>query len=57
MAITDRVELVANSKSLNILNICGVVYLTVWLFGSNDRAQENGTKNSERASIEEDYKI
>jgi hypothetical protein len=44
MAITDRLELVANSKSLNILNICGVVYLTVWLFGSNDRTQEKWNK-------------
>ncbi|MGY4384729.1 hypothetical protein ACVWYN_001763 [Pedobacter sp. UYP24] len=32
MAVIDRIELRANSKSLKILNICGAVYLTVWLF-------------------------
>ncbi|NRF40697.1 hypothetical protein [Pedobacter foliorum] len=32
MAVIDRIELSAKSKSLKILNICGAIYLAVWLF-------------------------
>jgi hypothetical protein len=31
MAVIDRIELVAKTKSIRILNICGVICLVIWL--------------------------
>ena len=43
MPVTERIELTAKSKSLKILNICGVICLAAWLF----RVFSSDTFNSE----------